>query len=101
MTPTARKDGLLVQEIGEEVVVYDRERHVIHSLNQTAVLVWRHCDGQTSISDLAALLHRETQLPADEELVWLALARLSKARLLQEHVKRPTDTVSLPRRQLI
>jgi Coenzyme PQQ synthesis protein D (PqqD) len=101
MTPKAREDGLLVQEVGDEVVIYDQERQVIHSLNATAALVWRHCNGQTSISDIAALLYRETQLPANGELVWLALARLGEARLLREQVTRPTDAVTLTRRQLI
>jgi hypothetical protein len=101
MTPKVREDRLLLQEVGDELVIYDQERKVIHSLNATAALVWRHCDGQTSISDIAALLYRETQLPANEEFVWFALARLGEARLLREPVTRPTDAVSLTRRQLI
>ena len=78
MLPEARRDRLLIQEVGEELVVYDRERHRIHRLNRTAALVWHHCDGRTSVSDLAALLARELNLPADEGLVWLILDWLEK-----------------------
>ncbi len=56
MQPQARQDKLLVQEVGDELVVYDQKRHVAHSLNRTAALVWQNCDGQRTVADLAALL---------------------------------------------
>ena len=57
--------------------------------------------GQTSVDELAALLHRELDLPADEDLVWLALDRLDKAHLLGGRVQRPTGVVRASRRQVI
>jgi hypothetical protein len=99
--PNARQDKLLEQAVGDELVVYDQERHRAHRLNRTAALVWRHCDGQTSILDMVALLQSKTHLPADKELVWLALARLEQAHLLQERVMLPADTARVSRRKFI
>ena len=63
MKPQVRKDGLVVKELPEEMLVYDLERHRAHCLNQTAALVWKHCDGQTSAKEIATLLKKELKAP--------------------------------------
>ncbi len=46
MNPLARQDdGLLVEELGEDVVVYDLDRDQVHVLNPVAALVWKSSDG--------------------------------------------------------
>lgn len=80
--PTARDEGLIIQEMADEVLVYDRERYKAHCLNKTAALVWRHCDGKTTVADIARLMRDELQMPVGEELVWLGVEQLQKAHLL-------------------
>lgn len=99
MGPKARHDNILVQEVGSELVVYDRERHVAHSLNQPAAFVWQHCDGQTTIADLATMLEKEMHLPVDEEFIWLILDQLENNCLLREAVKQPKDGRRISRRR--
>jgi hypothetical protein len=100
MMPHARQDNLLVREVGDELVVYDQERHRAHRLNRTATLVWRRCDGQTTVAEMAALLQSELNLVAvDEGLVWLALDRLEKAHLLRPW-RRPAKAAGITRRQV-
>jgi hypothetical protein len=82
--PLARSEGLVIQDLPDEVLVYDLERDKAHCLNQTAAIVWKHCDGKTSVSALAQILAKESGLPVDDEVVWLALEQLNKARLLPE-----------------
>src|SRR4051812_27187471 len=84
--PKARADGLVVQELMDEILVYDLVRHRSHCLNRTAALVWRHCDGSSSVPEMARRLHQELGAPVGEEAVWLALNRLSRAHLLHEKV---------------
>jgi hypothetical protein len=81
--PQARHTELLVQPLGDEVVIYDRQRNRAHRLNRSAALLWRACDGQTSVSLLATHLEREAGLPADQALVRHALGRMHRARLLE------------------
>ena len=100
MNPRARKEGLLVEELPDETLVYDLERHKAHCLNQTATFVWRHCDGQTTIGELAKLLQDEFRIYANEEVVWLALDRLERAHLLRERVRPQTETPRYSRRRL-
>ena len=78
LMPRARQDELVVEELQDETLVYDLERHKARCLNRTAALVWRHCDGQTSVAEVAALLEEQLAIPADEAVVWMALDRLSR-----------------------
>jgi hypothetical protein len=101
MRPHARKDHLLVREVGDELVVYDRERHHAHRLNRTAALVWRHCDGQRTVAEIARLLQYELNHAVDEKLVWLSLLRLDRAHLLRERVTGPQKLTGQSRRQVV
>ena len=89
MRPRARTDDLLVQDLPDETLVYDLARHRAHCLNRTAALVWRRCDGRTSVAELAQVLAREAQLPPDGEAVWAVLHDLSRAHLLEERIIPP------------
>jgi len=82
----ARREDLVVQELPDEVLVYDLRNHKAHCLNQTAAFVWNHCDGQTTAPQLAALMEKEWGAPVSEDVVWLALKQLSRTNLLEEHV---------------
>ena len=83
--PKAREDDLIVEPLDDELLVYDTKSHRSNALNATAGFVWRHCDGKTSIPELARLLAVELGAPEDEALPLLALDRLAKAKLLEEN----------------
>lgn len=82
--PTARSTRLLTEAVGDEVVVYDLDRDAVHLLNPVAASIWRHCDGQTTVANLAAALDDELELPANDDVVLLALSELQKSHLLEE-----------------
>src|SRR5687768_2242379 len=101
MAPKSRQEQLLVEEVADELVVFDQERNRAHRLNRTAWVVWRNCDGQRSVADLTALLQHELNPVADENLVLLTLDRLSSAHLLQEPIQRPVAEARNSRRQFL
>ena len=100
-TPKARHEGLVVQELADEVLVYDNERFKAHCLNQTAALVWQHCDGKTSTKDIALALEKASGSSVSEEVVWLALSQLGKSHLLTERLVRPAGRAGISRREVI
>jgi hypothetical protein len=83
MFPVRREEELVVRHLPDETLIYDLKRNKAHCLNSAAGLVWRHCDGQTSLSQLAKMLREELDIPAGEQVARLALDRLQKAKLLQ------------------
>ena len=101
LRPCVRADGLVVQALPDEVLVYDLERHKAHCLNHTAALVWKHCNGQTSVTEMVRMLEGEMKTPVPEDVVWLALQQLGKARLLAEQIHTPGGGNRMSRREVI
>jgi hypothetical protein len=63
--PRARKDDLLEETVGEELLIYDRDSHTAHCLSPIAAGVWRHCDGERDVTGLAELTGASENLVAD------------------------------------
>ena len=101
LMPRARQDELVVEELQDETLVYDLKRHKARCLNRTAALVWRRCDGRSSVADVAALLEEQLATPTDEAVVWMALDRLGRAHLLSEPVTLPADRAQYSRREVL
>jgi hypothetical protein len=106
--PKARKEKLIVREFADELFVYDKERHEAHCLNRTAALVWKHCDGRTSVKEISRRLATEIpgdgQTPVDERLVWYALNQFERDHLLDEKLEVPAGVLmnsGLSRRQVM
>ena len=72
----ARRDGLIEETLGEELLLYDQNRHTAHCLSPIAASVWRHCDGERDMTELAELTGASESLVAD------ALHELRKRDLL-------------------
>ena len=101
VVPRARKAGLVVRDLNDEVLVYDLERDKAHSLNASAAFVWKKCNGRRTISDVALQMSKEFKSPADDQAVWLALDQLSKFHLLDEKVTRPAGMPRISRRDMM
>ncbi len=99
--PQARQDELFMEQLDEGLLVYDAKHFCAHRLNATAAWVWRRCDGEQTIAETTRLLSEELQQPLDEELVWLSLDTLDKARLLSSPVERPVGAGDDSRRAMI
>lgn len=105
--PLARQEQLVVQEVADETIIYDEQRDHVHRLNRTAALVWRYCDGSHTVAALAQAVSRElasapgVSAPVTEDVVWLALDRLDKEKLLQGTLARPEGLTQITRRDVL
>ena len=97
----ARNDELVVQDLPDEVLVYDLKSHKAHCLNTTAAFIWKHCDGHTSADEIAKMMELEWHTPVTEDAVWFALNKLSKAELLQERIVLPEAKAGMSRRSAV
>jgi Coenzyme PQQ synthesis protein D (PqqD) len=97
----AREDDLVVQELPDELLVYDLKNHKAHCLNETAAFVWNHCDGTRTAGELAKLMEEEWHNPVSEDLIWFALGGLSRAGLLRDRIVLPSTKSRISRRGAI
>lgn len=92
--PVARREGLVIQEMPEEVLVYDTNTNKAHCLNQTAAFIWKACDGNKSVTDISRLVGDEFGGAVSEDFVWLAIDQFNKDNLLQEKIETKFEGVS-------
>lgn len=76
--PTARTQDLILEELDDELVVYDKRTTIAHALSSDAAAVWRICDGELTVPQLGERLGLE---PA---VVERALEALRESELLEE-----------------
>lgn len=84
--PMARQNGLVVQEMPDEVLVYDLDTNKAHCLNQSAALVWKSCDGSNSVADIVKQFESNGGGKVTEDFVWLAIDQLNENGLLSNNV---------------
>ena len=60
--PRSRTEGLVMRQVGEELLVYDLERHRAHCLNRAAAIVWGECNGVRTIEEIAEHVGIDTLL---------------------------------------
>lgn len=85
--PIARQKGLVVQEMPDEVLVYDLDSNKAHCLNQSAAFVWKSCDGNNTVTDIVRHFETSGGGKVSEDLVWLAIDQLNEKGLLDGEVK--------------
>ncbi len=100
--PKARRDKLVIQELPDELLVYDQQRDMAHCLNRSAALIWKRCDGNTSIAEISHSVAKELKTPVDERAVWFAIAQFSKDHLLENQPQVPVGMLQgMNRRQMV
>lgn len=102
MKPVARTEGIITSELDGEMIVYVGNEKVARRLNRPAAIVWRHCDGSRTISDLRDVLAAELGEVADEDVVLVALDTLLAHNLIDSGYEKREDTaMRMSRRRFI
>lgn len=99
--PVSRREELVIQEIGSEILVYDLRENRAFCLNETSALVWQACDGDKSVGQIRESLIEKLNSDFSEELVWLALDGLKKANLMENGEMVSPRFKGLSRREVI
>ena len=84
MRPKARESDIVIQDIEDEILIYDLISNKAYCLNETSAAVWQICDGTLSVSEITSKLRKELDSSFDENLVLLSLEQLAKDNLLEE-----------------
>ena len=99
--PKTRNENIIVQEMENEILIYDLNNNKTFSLNETSALIYLLCDGKQSITEISRSLSKKLNQPISEDLVWLALDSFKKDNLLENNDQFEIDFKGLSRRQVI
>jgi hypothetical protein len=99
--PKKRKQGLVIKELPDEILVYDLDRNKAHCLNRAAAAVWEGCDGRTAVAEIARAVEKKTGVKVGQVFVWLAIEALSRDHLLEERVEWPAGLPRMSRREAV
>lgn len=99
--PVSRKANVVVQESGNEVLIYDLIENRAFNLNETSAFVWQACDGNNTVGDIANQISRKMKSPINEDFVWLALQQLKKENLIENDLESAMPFDGLSRREVI
>ncbi|MCB1023407.1 MAG: PqqD family protein [Acidobacteria bacterium] len=97
--PRSRDEDIVVQEVGDEILVYDLKTNRAHHLNQTISIVWKQSDGNTPLAEIARILSGKLNTRIEEDFVLMALAELKKIDLLDESAAE-TGIAGISRREI-
>ena len=95
--PVARTEDIIVEGLDDDVIIYDTENNKAHALNPLAARIWKRCDGEHTVADLAGLFAAETPYDA----VVNCLSQLDRLNLLSPGSLGIIDTKVLSRRQML
>ena len=93
--PAARNEGVVIQNFDSEILIYDLLTNKAFCLNEISGIVYRHCDGKTTLRDLKSS-HNFT-----DDLIYLALEQLRRENLLEKDNDFVTPLTGLSRRAVI
>jgi hypothetical protein len=74
--PQAKNENIIVQNLNDEVLIYDSSNNRAFCLNSTSANVFNHCDGATTFKDL------EQRYGYSEDLIYLTLDTLAQEKLI-------------------
>lgn len=63
MTRHKKKGHLITRELKNELVIVDTQNAQVHSLNQTAAMIWKMYNGKSSIDDMAQSILEKFEVP--------------------------------------
>lgn len=97
--PKVDADRFVIQELADELLVYDLDKHCAYALNETSMVVWQNADGKHTITEIARELSDRVNRNLPEELVWMALERLERDGLIA--IEKGIDRPRMGRREMI
>jgi hypothetical protein len=99
--PKSRQEELVVQELINEVLIYDLKIDRAFCLNETSAQVWKLCDGTKSTGEIAETISQQLNSHISEGLIWIALDQLKKENLLANADEIASRYQGMSRREMI
>lgn len=99
--PLSRQSKIVVQELENEILIYDLNNNKAFCLNETSSLVYQFCDGQHSVTEISRLMSIKLKTLISEDFVRLALKGFKKGNLLENGDQIDDPLAGLTRREIV
>lgn len=93
--PQSRNENIVVQNLENEILIYDLLINKAFCLNQTSAIVYQNCDGITTCDEL------KSKYKLTDDLIFLTLDKLREQNLLDEKEKFVSPHADVSRREAI
>jgi len=95
--PKSRETNLAIQELENEILIYDTLINKAICLNSTSAMVWQACNGNRDVPEISKYLSAKFNKNITEEMIWLALDLLKKSNLVDNKDEFPSFFEGLSR----
>jgi D-alanyl-D-alanine dipeptidase len=95
------RDQLIVENLGNDLMIYDQKRNRAFCLHQNVTFIWQRCDRKTTVGELAAKLLHSAGATIDEKVVQFALQTLSQDGLPEPSTFEPVSPHGMTRLQVM
>lgn len=93
--PKFRSEGILTQDAGQELLIYDLKVNKAYCLNESLFFIYQACDGVTTFNEIKA------KYKLTNEAINLGLDELKRANLLENGANLPVYLEGVSRREAI
>lgn len=93
--PKTRNENIIMQDVGDEILIYDTITNQAFSLNETSAKVFNACDGVQTFDKL------KSKYQFTDDLIYLALDELKAKNLLDAAANYQTPFGGMNRREVI
>lgn len=101
MNPKTREKGIVIQNLDDEILVYDLESNKAFCLNKTTSAIWQKCTGELSVEAIVPEVQKDFGTSVTKELVALAIEQLKNDNLLESGENVSTILDGLSRREMV
>lgn len=91
----------VIQELPDELLLYNLETNKVFTLNHTSGLVWQNCDGNKTVTDIAKNLEKNLSQFVPDEVIWLTLEILQKEDLIKREEESSIKEIKVNRRNIL
>lgn len=97
--PNWSKANIVIQEVENEILIYDLNENKAFCLNETSAIIWQMCDGTRTVAEISETLGKRFNAKISEDFVWLALDQFKKDKLISNDF--PSIFAGMSRREVI
>lgn len=99
--PPVKYQNVVIQELDEEILIYDLLKNKAFCLNKTSAMIWQECDGKKTVEEISFAVSKKSGTTVNENIVWLALNQFKTEELLEDNNKITTPFDGLSRREIV